>query len=214
MTSSGSPCSRGRSSLRIWAGIPGGPNTSTTANSKKSTGIATALAKRLSRGHFDPALLEKTAGKEPEPKPDEGLLPDEPDRRFTLNDLWPTIVAYSTNFDPRIVAAVAYQESGFKNYVVHADGTGYGLFGLDDNGLLPDFERWSGILVGRGHNHKSISPTHQIAYAAYQLARYQSAYGDAYSACRAWHRGGGLMNDSRGQNYEALIRQHVKTLFG
>ena len=155
---------------------------------------------------FDPALLEKTAGQGTD-------LTDEPDHRFTLNELWPTIVTASTAFDPRVVAAVAYQESGFKNYVVHADGTGYGLFGLDDNGMLPAFEQWSGIQMGRGRNHRSVSPTIQIAYAAYQLARYASVYGDQYAACRAWHRGGGLMNDSRGYNYEALIRSHVRALF-
>lgn len=117
-------------------------------------------------------------------------------------------------FDYRIVAAVAYQESGLRNYRVHNDGTGHGLFGFDDGGLRPDFERWSGFYIGPGRT-ANIAPVElQIAYACFALARYQTAYGDPWSACRAWHRGSGLMNDAAGRNYEQLIRAHVTRLFG
>ena len=135
---------------------------------------------------------------------------------FTLAELLPIFKKYGEQygFDYRITAGVAFQESGFRNYRVHRDGTGHGLFGLDDGGLRPDFERWSGFVIGRGAtaNIAPIGP--QIAYASYQLKRYQDAYGDPYVGCQAWHRGPTYWNDAAGKNYNALIRQHVARLFG
>ena len=110
---------------------------------------------------------------------------------------------------------MAKQESGFRNYRVHNDGTGHGFFGLDDGGMRVPFEQWSGFYIGPGRTANIAPPEKQIEYACYQLARYAVAYGnDPWAACRAWHRGGGLMNDAQGQNYEVLIRRHVQTLFG
>ena len=110
--------------------------------------------------------------------------------------------------------AVAYQESGFRNYIVHNDGTGHGLFGLDDGGLLPDYERWSGTYVGRGSLASTIPPEKQIEYAAMMLARYAQIYGDPYIGTQVWHRGPSLWPDAAGQNYNRLIRQHVRNLYG
>lgn len=141
----------------------------------------------------------------------------EPDHLFTLPELWPSIERYGTQYryDPKVLAAIIFQESGFRNWHLHADETGHGLLGLDDNGLLPAYEQWSGSSVGRGRSAQVMPPEQQIEYGAYQLARYQVAYGgDPYAAARAWHRGGGLMNDARGLQYELLIRAHVKRLFG
>lgn len=144
-----------------------------------------------------------------------GTITDEPDHQFTLGELYPTMQAEcaKTGFDPQVMAGVCYQESSFKNYRVHFDGTGHGLFGLDDGGMLPDFEQWSGLSVGRGDGAISIPPTLQIAYVAMALQRYVATYGDKWAACRAWHRGGGAMNDELGQRYEQLIRAHVQRLF-
>lgn len=142
-------------------------------------------------------------------------LTDEPDHLFTFEELWPTIHAAGSEFgfDPQVLAGIMKQEGGFRNWRVHRDGTGHGLLGLDDNGLLPDFERWSGISVGRGQAASSIPIGPQIRYAAHALADYARRLGGPYAAARAWHRGEGLMNDARGQQYEQLIRAHVAELF-
>lgn len=143
-------------------------------------------------------------------------LTDAADHLFTLAELWPTIQAAGAElgFDPQVEAGIIFQESGFTNWRVHLDGTGHGLLGLDDNGLLPGFERWSGLSIGRGQAAVSIPVVPQIRYAAYALADYARRLGGPYAAARAWHRGERLMNDARGQQYEALIRAHVAALFG
>jgi hypothetical protein len=144
------------------------------------------------------------------------MLPNIGDYRFTLADLQPHFEQRGTQYgiDFKIVAAVAYQESGFKNWLVHLDGTGHGLFGLDDNGLLPDFERWSNTYVGRGISAGSIPPERQIEYATMKLAEYARIYGDPYTGAQVWHRGPTLWPDQAGQNYNRLIRQHMRDLFG
>jgi hypothetical protein len=135
---------------------------------------------------------------------------------FTFEQLWPTIKAAGEEFgfSPEVLAGIMQQESGFRNYRVHFDGTGHGLLGLDDGGMLPGFEQWSGLRIGRGPGAESIPVVLQIRYAAKVLAGYARQYGDPYAAARAWHRGTGAMNDARGQNYEQLIRGHVQDLFG
>jgi len=140
----------------------------------------------------------------------------EAERVFTLSELLPIFQKYGEQygFDYRITAGVAYQESGFRNYRVHNDGTGHGLGGFDDNGLLPDYERWSGTRVGRGSSAVIMPVGKQIEYMSYMLARYAVANGDPYVGTQAWHRGPTLWNDAAGRNYNALIRQHVRTLFG
>jgi hypothetical protein len=146
----------------------------------------------------------------------QGQLSSELDHVWSFQELLPLFQKYGQQygFDYRVIAGIAYQESGFKNWRVHADGTGFGLFGLDDNGLLPDFERWSGLSVGRGASHRPVTPNQQIEYAAYQLARYQTQLGDPILAAQAWHRGMGGYADSLGVNYGNLIRSHITRLFG
>jgi hypothetical protein len=153
---------------------------------------------------------------EPIPMPQSPDLTDEPDHLFSFEELWPTIKAAGDEFgfDAQVLAGIMEQEGGFRNWRVHRDGTGHGLLGLDDNGLLPDFERWSGITVGRGQSAISIPIAPQIRYAAHALADYADRLGGPYAAARAWHRGEGQMNDTRGQQYETLIRAHVADLFG
>jgi hypothetical protein len=150
---------------------------------------------------------------EPAPMPD---LTDEPDHLFTFEQLWPTIqdAGSELGFDAQVLAGIIKQESGWRNWRVHRDGTGHGLLGLDDNGLLPDFERWSGLTIGRGGSAASIPIVPQIRYAAHALADYANRLGGAYAAARAWHRGERLMDDAAGQHYEQLIRAHVAELFG
>jgi len=144
-----------------------------------------------------------------------GGLSSEADHLFTLAELWPTIEAAGAEFgfDGQVLAGIVEQESGFRNWRVHRDGTGHGLLGLDDNGLLPAFERWSGLAVGRGLTAASIPIVPQLRYAAHALADYARRLGGPYAAARAWHRGERLMDDARGQQYEQLVRAHVSALF-
>lgn len=135
--------------------------------------------------------------------------------QLTFEQCWPYIEQYARQYgaDPHVMAGILMQESGFKNFGVHRDGTGHGLIGLDDNGLLPDFERWSGQRVGRGSSAATIPPEKQIEYLAKTIGEMTQRYGSAFAAARAWHRGPGAMNDSRGQHYESLIRAHISRLF-
>lgn len=142
-------------------------------------------------------------------------LPQNRDAQLSLEQLWPYLEKYAQRYgaDPKVLAGIIAQESTFKNYGVHFDGIGHGLIGLDDNGLLPDFERWSGLDVGRGANARTIPPEKQIEYLAKTIGATTQQYGDSFAAARAWHRGAGAMNDARGQQYEALIRGHITRLF-
>ncbi|MGI5861683.1 MAG: LysM peptidoglycan-binding domain-containing protein [Myxococcales bacterium] len=154
----------------------------------------------------------------PGPSPVEpgGALPNIEDKQFTFEELWPAIQRYAAQYraDPKIVAGIIMQESTFKNWRVHHDGTGHGLIGLDDNGELPRFEKWSGLRVGRGRNAKSIPPEKQIEYLAKTIGELTAKHGSGWAAARAWHRGDyWAMNDAKGYRYESFIRQHVAALF-
>ncbi len=142
-------------------------------------------------------------------------LPQAQNAQLSLGELWPYIDSYARKYgaDPKILAGIIQQESSFRNFQVHRDGTGHGLIGLDDNGLLPDFEKWSGQSFGRGANAKTIPPELQVEYLAKTIGEGTRHYGDGFSAARAWHRGGGAMNDARGREYEQLIRGHINSLF-
>jgi hypothetical protein len=146
-----------------------------------------------------------------------GHLTAEPDHLFGLEtELWPVIDQASQHYgaDGRIVAAICRQESGGRNWRVHHDGTGAGLFGLDDGGGLIQFEQWSGMECGRGYGHISIPPGLQIEFTSMLMAQLTASYGDEWTAARVWHRGPSSYDDERGLNYERLIRGHVAALFG
>ncbi|HEY7066975.1 MAG TPA: LysM peptidoglycan-binding domain-containing protein [Chloroflexota bacterium] len=147
---------------------------------------------------------------------DGGDLSDEADHHFAFAQLRPVIEAAAARFgtDPQVVAAIVAQESTFTNWRVHPDGTGHGLVGLDDNGLLPDFERWCGQTFGRGAAARVIPPALQIAYLAKTIAELTQAYGSPYAAARVWHRGPSLWQDAQGDLYESLIRGYVRELYG
>jgi hypothetical protein len=144
-------------------------------------------------------------------------LPNEPpNRAFTFDEVWPHLrTAGATHgADAQVLTAITYQESGFTNWLVHADGTGHGLIGLDDHGLLPDFETWSGFAVGRGHSARSIPPELQLNYLAKTIAAMARNHGGSFlAACREWHRGPTLMNDALGFHYQDLIEAHISRLF-
>lgn len=144
-----------------------------------------------------------------------GTLTLGPDYLFTFEELWSTIQAAGDEFgfDPQIIAGIVQQESGFRNYRVHFDGTGHGLMGLDDGGLLPDFERWSGLSIGRGQDAAMIPVELQLRYAAKWLAGTSKRLG-VWNAVRSWHTGEGNYDSAAGVNYEALIRGHISDLFG
>lgn len=139
-------------------------------------------------------------------------LPQARNATVTLEQLTPWIDQYAAQYrvKPELMAAVIRQESSFINHTVHRDGTGHGLVGLDDNGLLPDFERWAHVRVGRGRAAHTIAPEKQIEFLAKTLADYTGRCGgDEWAAVRAWHAGMGGRDRANGVEYEALIRGHV-----
>lgn len=142
-------------------------------------------------------------------------LPQGRDAQLSLQQVWPYVEQYARQYgaDPHVMAGIIMQESGFKNWGVHRDGTGHGLIGLDDNGLLPSFERWSGLNIGRGRNARTIPPEKQVEFLAKTIGELTRRHGNAFAAAREWHRGRGGMNDSRGRHYESLIRAHISRLF-
>lgn len=148
----------------------------------------------------------------------------EADHEFTLEELWPAVEKSARRycFSPEILAAIICQESSFHNFIVHDDGTGHGLLGLDDPGLLPEFEAWvrevkggqGTYYVGRGEGARSIPVEWQIEFAAMTLARYSRDVGGDYAAARAWHSGVAGRESVDAWQYECLIRKHVARLFG
>ncbi|MCK8496557.1 C39 family peptidase [Myxococcus sp. MISCRS1] len=142
-------------------------------------------------------------------------LPQGRDAQLNLQQLWPYIEKYAQKYgaDPKVLAGIVAQESSFKNHGVHADGTGHGLIGLDDNGLLPSFEKWSGMQVGRGANAKTIPPEKQMEFLAKTIGELTKKHGSGMAAAREWHRGAGNMNDARGYDYQNKIQNHMSRLF-
>ena len=144
-------------------------------------------------------------------------LPDTPDLDFGFLALWPCIKAAAAQHgaDAKVLAAIIQQESTFRNVRVHLDGTGHGLIGLDDNGLLPFFEQTMGFSVGRGHAARSIPPNLQIQYLAQVIASFAAEHrGNFLAAARRWHAGRGGMDGPAGQRYQTLIQSHILRLFG
>lgn len=162
-------------------------------------------------------------------------FPMTPDYLFTPGELYPTIQQYAEKYgiDPRILAGMVAQESSWHNYRVHRDGTGHGLLGYDDNGLLGDFEEWSGLSIGRGASAEIIPVELQLEFAAKQLRSFQDTYADdpelpgaskEFVGPRAWHAGGGYKytddryrddvsrNGPRGREYEQIIRNRISEL--
>lgn len=143
------------------------------------------------------------------------VLPQTRDAQVDVETLAPWIQKYSAQYgaNPQLVAAVVAQESSFINHGVHRDGTGHGLIGLDDNGLLPDFEAWADVDVGRGRRAQTIAPETQIEFLAMKLAQLTEKFdGDEYEAVRAWHAGVGGRNRRNGVAYEALIRGRISEI--
>ncbi|MFN0145055.1 MAG: hypothetical protein ACKVT1_00975, partial [Dehalococcoidia bacterium] len=147
---------------------------------------------------------------------DTGEIENTPDLVIGFARLRPVIEAAAAEFraDGQVMAGIVQQESGFKNFLVHFDGTGHGLIGLDDNGLLPSFETWAGMTVGRGAAAISIPPGLQMRFLAKTIAELTARHGNAFAAAREWHAGRGGMNGPAGLHYEQLIRAHESKLFG
>lgn len=137
------------------------------------------------------------------------------DAKISVTALAPWIAKFADKYgaNPQLIAAVVAQESSFINHGVHRDGTGHGLIGLDDKGLLPDFEKWSGLKVGRGRRANTIPPEKQIEFLAMKLASFTDRFGgDEWEAVRAWHGGVGGRDRSYAKEYEQIIRRRISEI--
>jgi soluble lytic murein transglycosylase-like protein len=140
------------------------------------------------------------------------VLPRARDAEVSVETLAPWINKYADKYgaNPQLMAAVVAQESSFINHGVHRDGSGHGLIGLDDKGLLPDFEKWSGTRVGRGRAAATIAPERQIEFLAMKLAKLtEKFHGREWEAVRAWHAGNGGRNRPHAYQYERLVRGRI-----
>ncbi len=134
---------------------------------------------------------------------------------FSLGELLPhfRIAGARWGADPRVIAAVCAQESSFVNWHTHRDGTGHGLFGLDESGGLREYEAWTGVPCGRGLATIVLPPELQIEFFAWWLVQKSAEYGFTSTALRVWHRGPGLYGDERGAAYVSLIDGWIAKLF-
>jgi hypothetical protein len=97
------------------------------------------------------------------------------------------------------------------NYLVHRDGYGIGLVGLDPRGELESFSRWSGFrAIDEKNVRRAIPPALQMEYLALRLSELRTLYrGDIWRALAAWHTGGNPDND-----YVGKVRAHIAALQG
>lgn len=143
------------------------------------------------------------------------VLPQARNAEIDVETLAPHIQKFAAQHrvNPQIVAAVIAQESSFVNHGVHRDGTGHGLVGLDDNGLLSEFEKWSGTRVGRGKNASTIPPAKQIEFLAKKLGELTKKFhGKEWEAVRAWHGGVKGRNRTHAKEYETTIRGRISEI--
>ncbi len=143
------------------------------------------------------------------------VLPRARNAKVSVETLAPWIQKFAGQHrvNPQIVAAVVAQESSFINHGVHRDGTGHGLIGLDDNGLLPEFEKWSGLHVGRGKSAATIAPARQIEFLAKKLGDLTKKFhGKEWEAVRAWHGGVKGRNRPHAKEYESIIRGRISEI--
>ena len=144
------------------------------------------------------------------------VLSEQADAVLGFHACLPWIESFAARYgaDAQVLAGIVAQESDFVNVRVHHDGTGHGLIGLDDNGLLPFFEQWSGLSVGRDGHARSIPPALQLEYLARTIAALAQAHGGNFLiAARQWHTGAFGIWGVHGDNYEVLIRGHIARLF-
>jgi hypothetical protein len=137
-----------------------------------------------------------------------------PNATIPFETMWPFIQQCANHYgtDARIMAEIVAQESSFRNLIVHHDGTGHGLIGLDDGGLLSDFEQWTGQGFGRGAGARTIPPEWQIEYLAKTLAEYTRKFGAVMMAARAWHTGEGGRHSAEGDFYEQCLANQAQAL--
>jgi hypothetical protein len=140
----------------------------------------------------------------------------EPNAEFSFGELQPFIQQCADQYgtDARTMAEIVGQESTFRNLIVHDDGTGHGLIGLDDGGLLSDFEGWTGQRFGRGAGAACIPPEWQIEYLAKTLAEFTREFGSVIMAARAWHTGAGGRFSPEGDFYEQCLANQERAIFG
>jgi hypothetical protein len=133
----------------------------------------------------------------------------EGNHQFTESELWPAIEAAAKRYGipPRVIAGIIAQESSMKNLLLHKDGTGRGLVGLDPSGELDNFERWSGAKTGTSKAPLPISPLRQIEFLALRLSEMKKDKGSLRSAVSAWHTGGAL-----DQEYLRLVEEDMGRL--
>lgn len=90
----------------------------------------------------------------------------------------------------------------FVNQLVHDDGQGTGLTGLDPRGLLPAFEQATGLVAGPPEDRHALPPAQQIQFLAQTIA----STGNNMEAAAIWHAGPRGTNTQAGREYVDIIK--------
>lgn len=148
------------------------------------------------------------------PGVEETPLPTTVDLALGFDLCWPEVRYYADLYgaDATVMAGIIQQESSWVNRLVHDDGHGRGLLGLDDRYGLIEFQQWCGSSwIGDGPDG-SIAPVLQIEFLAMWLSEKTTVYGTSIEAARAWHAGEAGRDSAEGVLYESLVRDHIRSL--
>lgn len=131
--------------------------------------------------------------------------------RFTYPELRTAIERSARNhrISPMTIAGIIAQESSYRNLVIHRDGTGRGLIGLDSGGQLDNYLRWAGApAIDPEGDERVLTPELQIEFLAMRIREMMDD--NHWTEARAiigWHASARF--DSEAREYGAHIRRKI-----
>lgn len=131
--------------------------------------------------------------------------------RFTYPELRPAIESSARRHrvSPMTIAGIIAQESSYRNLVIHRDGTGRGLIGLDSGGQLDNYLRWAGApAIDPAGDERVLTPEVQIEFLAMRIREMMDDNG--WTEARAiigWHASARF--DIEAQDYGDHVRDKI-----
>jgi murein DD-endopeptidase MepM/ murein hydrolase activator NlpD len=143
------------------------------------------------------------------------------DQSFTKTQLLPVVkaacAAHKPSPDPKVVLGIIMQESSMRNLLVHRDGTGTGLCGIDAHGEMKSFFQWSKLDEKKYRKSASspqlkrvFPPELQIEFLCKRLSEMMAIHDcDTWGAVPVWHT---FANPDEAAKYLKAIRARVAAL--